>query len=476
MGIKRPTPVQRICIPAALKGRDVVGLAETGSGKTAAFALPILQKLSENPYGVFALVLTPTRELAIQIGEQMNALGAPLHVRLTTLIGGMDMTTQAVELQQRPHIVVATLGRLVQHIINDPAVKSLFRRLSFLVLDEADRMLSLGFDDDLKTVIAATQESVDRQTLLFSATTTDTITEIQSIAAKKTCPPCVFDLTVERALPATLTLEYLFMSAQVKMCYLIETLRVMVELDLQDNNNNNSQGGGKKGRRHPSNRKADMRKLKQEALDKMEALAPGEDGDSPEGDTGGRAKSAIIFTGSCKRCQEVTMVLLELGIDCVCIHSLLSQRRRTAALGKFKTHTTKILIATDVASRGLDIPEVDLVINFDLPRAPSDFVHRVGRTARRGRRGNAISLVTQHDVELVHAIEEFTGFKLSLRKGITDDNVLPLLNPVAKAMRVARQKLVEIGFDEKVQNLKARANRQRKAKASREDNSCEEKS
>ena len=159
-------------------------------------------------------------------------------------------------------------------------------------------------------------------------------------------------------------------------------------------------------------------------------------------------------------------MLLELDVDVTCIHSLLSQRRRTAALGKFKSRSATLLVATDVASRGLDIPGVDLVVNYDMPRLPVDFVHRSGRTARAGKRGRALSLVTQHDISLVHAIEKHVGRKLAIfetSKGvsITDDDVLPLLNPVAKARHKAKQRLAEIGFDEQVEKHKAKAAKRR---------------
>jgi ATP-dependent helicase YprA (DUF1998 family) len=252
LGMKQPTPVQRCCVPAALQGHDVMGLAETGSGKTAAFALPLLQKLSADPYGVFALVLTPTRELALQIGEQVSALGAPLGVKVECVIGGVDMTSQSLALTQRPHVVVATPGRLIDHL--EGAQPPALANLRFLVLDEADRILSAGFAPELTKVLKRLPASERRQTLLFSATMSDAIERLRKLAASSGQAGSsssssqrgnigfsgaltggdgsrggggehkpvarLFDLTTKRATPATLSLEYLFMPAQVCINYL----------------------------------------------------------------------------------------------------------------------------------------------------------------------------------------------------------------------------------------------------------------
>ena len=451
LGMRVPTPVQRCCVPAALRGQDVMGLAETGSGKTAAFALPMLQRLSEDPYGIFGLVLTPTRELAIQIAEQVLALGAPLGARVCTVIGGVNMTTQSLEVASRPHIVVATPGRLIDHL-EGPSPPAL-SRLSFLVLDEADRILNTGFAPELTKVLRALPQGPRRQTLLFSATMSDAIERLRTMASRKGAR--LFDLTAgARATPAALSLEYLFMPAQVKLSYLVQSLRVLLKLDHRDKDKLEA-----KAQKQPKGKRG-----KAAVAAAALAAAAESDSDSEAEDGTGlrrRARSAIIFTGSCQRCQEVAQVLLELGVDCVALHSLLDQRRRLASLGKFKSLGCRLLVATDVASRGLDIPDVDLVINYDMPRLAVDFVHRSGRTARAGRRGRALSLVTQHDIELVHATEEHVGRKLALYSGVTEDDVLPLLNAVAKAQRVARQRLSEVGFDEQVAKLKARAKKRR---------------
>eukprot|EP00903_Cladosiphon_okamuranus_P019681 g18087.t1 len=439
MGFRRPTPVQNHCIPAILKGKDVLGCAETGSGKTAAFALPILHELSKDPYGVFAVVLTPTRELAVQISEQFGALGALMGLRHTVVIGGVGSLEQSLELAGRPHVVVATPGRLRDHL-QGPAAPAL-AKCRYLVLDEADRLLAPTFQGELRCIAEALPSS--RQTLLFSATMTSNLQELESLALTN---PVKYDLTKKATIPATLTQQYLFMPQQMKTCFVVQTLNMLASDNLWSDpedrktrrNNGRGGGGGLK--------------------DEQQAAELGEEG----GD--GRARSVMIFVSKCRKCQELSETLLELGVDCTPLHSLLGQRRRTAALGKFKSQQTKVLVSTDVASRGLDIPAVDLVINFDVPRVATDYVHRVGRTARAGRRGRAISLVSQYDIELVHNIERYTGTPLGLCPEVEENDVLKLLNQVAKASRVAKMRLMEQGFDERESSIKDRNSRQRESK------------
>ncbi|CAM9762049.1 unnamed protein product, partial [Phaeothamnion confervicola] len=437
MGFRAPTPVQQHCIPAILRGKDVLGCAETGSGKTAAFALPILHELSRDPYGIFALVLTPTRELAVQISEQLAALGALMGLRHAVVIGGVSMLRQAQELARRPHVVVATPGRLRDHL--QGAQPPQLSGCRYVVLDEADRLLSLGFQSAIRHIIAALPRR--RQTLLFSATMTDSLQELERLALGDAVR---YDLTKRAAVPATLRQEYLFMPQQVKTCFLVQALRVLARTGIlgetpdedEENNDGGGGGGGSFGRAGG-------------ASDVGGGAGSGENGE-------GLARSVMIFVGSCERCQEVSELLQELGADGVCLHGLLSQKRRLAALGKFKSRQTRLLVATDVASRGLDIPQVDLVINYDMPTAATDYVHRVGRTARAGRRGRAVSLVTQHDVELVHNVERYVGSKLAPCPEVREKDVLPLMNKVAKAARVAKLRLMEQGFEDRAASARER--------------------
>uniref|UniRef100_A0A7N0U0V1 RNA helicase 36 n=1 Tax=Kalanchoe fedtschenkoi TaxID=63787 RepID=A0A7N0U0V1_KALFE len=331
--IRNPTPVQLNCIPKILSGHDVLGIAQTGSGKTAAFALPILHTLSQNPYGVFALVVTPTRELAYQLADQFRALGSCLQLRCEVVVGGMDIITQANNLMKRPHIVIATPGRLKVLLEANPDIPAVFSRAKYLVLDEADRVLDVGFEEELKVIFQNLPKS--RQTLLFSATMTGDLQTLLDLSANRTYFYKAFEgfKTVE-----SLKQQYIFIPKDVKDVYLFHILSKM-----QD-----------KGFR-----------------------------------------SAIIFVSTCRGCHQLSLLLEELDQETAALHSYKSQSLRLAALNRFKSGQVPVLIATDVANRGLDIPTVDLVINYDIPRDPKDYVHRVGRTARAGRGGLSVSFVTQ---------------------------------------------------------------------------------
>lgn len=445
MGFKRPTSIQCACIPAILTGRDVLGCAETGSGKTAAFALPILQHLSQDPYGIFALVLTPTRELALQISEQFLALGTPISIKVCLIIGGLNMTQQSIALSKKPHIVIATPGRLRAHLMcPDPPNLS---KVKYIVLDEADRLLAAGFESELQIILSNLPNN--RQTLLFSATLTSSLIELETMAMKNTLR---FDLTKSTKIPSQLIQQYLFMPSQVKVSYLVAILYIFLNIpfpksslkknkDLIKNNNNNK---------------------KDEEIINIKI----------------NQSSIIIFINSCKRCQEISETLTQLNISNVCLHSLMSQTNRLSSLSKFRNSITNILICTDVASRGLDISNIELVINFDLPHITSDYIHRVGRTARAGKKGSSISFVTPFDVEIIQNIEDYTNSKMSLYADVSEEHVVKVLNVVAKASRVAELKLLESGFDDKVEVVQKRKRKQlrsvlRKVRANTEEGKSE---
>uniref|UniRef100_A0A670Y1F5 RNA helicase n=1 Tax=Pseudonaja textilis TaxID=8673 RepID=A0A670Y1F5_PSETE len=347
LGLSRPTPVQEACIPPALQGRDCMGCAKTGSGKTAAFVLPILQKLSEDPFGIFSLVLTPTRELAYQIAEQFRVLGKPLGLKDCIIVGGMDMVSQALELSRKPHVVIATPGRLADHLRSSNTFS--LRSIKFLVLDEADRLLEQGctdFTKDLEVILAA----------------------------------------------VPLDQRYLLVPEKVKDAYLVHLVQTF-----QDEHED---------------------------------------------------WSIIIFTNTCKTCQILNMMLRKFNFPSVALHSMMKQKQRFAALAKFKSSVFKILIATDVAARGLDIPTVQVVINHNTPGLPKMYIHRVGRTARAGRHGIAITLVTQYDIHLVHAIEEQIKMKLQ-EFSVEEQNVLKILTQVNVVRRECEIRLEATDFDEK---------------------------
>lgn len=371
MGFKAPTPIQSQCIPRVLRGQNVIGNAQTGSGKTAAFALPMLIKLAQDPYGIFGLVLTPTRELAFQIDEQFKALGTRLSLTTCVIVGGLPPIQQLQKLSSQPHIVIATPGRLAWHI-REGATPN-FENLAFLVLDEADRLFEGCFEDDLSVITSAFAIPSTHQTLLFSATITKAVKVFQSTAM-------VNDFLQVQAEPvANLDQRYLVMPQNLKQCYLVYLLTLP---DWKD-------------------------------------------------------KSVIIFVATCKGCQILQSLLQEMDVDCLALHSRLDQPRRMAALGKFRAGHTR-LIATDVASRGLDIPQVALVVNFDVPRMTEDYQHRIGRTARAGRGGQAVTFVSQYDVALFQAIEAAQAKKVELLEPFNEDKALALLPRVSAASRMAK--------------------------------------
>ncbi|KAI9895612.1 hypothetical protein PsorP6_019637 [Peronosclerospora sorghi] len=437
LGIRHPTPVQAHCIPPILAGCDVIGCAQTGSGKTAAFALPILHTLSKDPYGPFALVLTPARELAFQIAEQFNAFGSSVMVRCAVIVGGVDMLKQALALQQRPHIIVATPGRFRDHLLRvDPPNIS---QVKYVVLDEADRLLDVSFAKDLSFIFD--KLPAKRQTLLFSATMTANLDRLEQIALSEDA--FRFDATPSLKTVTTLKQFYLFIPTQVKLTYLMYLIKM---LDPNEENDEEDQDGCK----NSSKRNACLGK-KSKDLDKL--LEPTA--------SKRQLRSMMIFVSTCKMCELVGEISNELGTKCVTLHSIMTQNRRLAALGKFKSGLSHILICTDVASRGLDIPEVDIVLNFDLPRDSDDYIHRVGRTARAGRSGQAISLVTQHDIELLQNIETKVGKKMEDYESMAPETkVLKLLNDVTTATRIAKMKLHERGFDDKVHARKVKRQEQ----------------
>ncbi|XP_062412874.1 probable ATP-dependent RNA helicase DDX49 [Sardina pilchardus] len=388
MGISKPTPVQENCIPEILDGRDCMGCAKTGSGKTAAFVLPVVQKLSEDPYGIFCLVLTPTRELAYQIAEQFRALGKPLGLRDAIIVGGMDMVAQGLALSKKPHVVVATPGRLADHIRSSNTFS--MRKIKFLIMDEADRLLEQGctdFTKDLEVILGAVPAK--RQTLLFSATLTDTLEELKSIAMNK---PFFWESKSEVRTVEELEQRYILTPEKVKDAYLVH--------------------------------------LVQKFQDEHDEW------------------SIMIFTNTCKNCQLLTMMLREFKFPTISLHSMMKQRERFANLAKFKSNVFKILIATDVAARGLDIPTVQVVINHNTPGLPKTYIHRVGRTARAGRNGKAITLVTQYDIHLVNAIEEQIKTKLKAH-AVEEKEVLKILTQVNVTKRKCEIKLESSDFDEK---------------------------
>jgi len=340
----QPTPIQLKSIPVALEGRDVIGIAQTGTGKTLAFSIPMIQHISRE--GGTGLVMLPTRELAEQVNEELAKLGKDFGLRTAILIGGASMNVQIRALRAKPHVIIATPGRLIdlleQKLMN-------LKDVRYLVLDEADRMLDMGFEPQIRKVLAGV--SKDRQTFLFSATMPDKIAKI----VKK---------------------------------YMRDPLRVEVA---------------------PAGTAAEL--VKQEGYvvekrDRTRLLV------SILNDTEGKI---LVFSRTKHGARKIAVALRRSGFKAAEIHSDRSQAQRREALDGFKTEKFRILVATDIASRGIDVPDISRVINFDLPDQIEDYIHRIGRTGRAGKKGIAVSFIAPDQKIELNAIENLIHNRLHLK-------------------------------------------------------------
>ncbi|CAG9782485.1 unnamed protein product [Diatraea saccharalis] len=394
LGIKTPTPIQKGCIPQILAGDDCIGAAKTGSGKTFAFALPILQNLAEDPYGIFALVLTPTHELAYQIGDQFSILGRPLQLRVCIVTGGSDQLEESLKLAKRPHIVVAMPGRLADHLQGCDTFT--LKKIKYLVLDEADRLFSESFQDDLETIFNALPQK--RQNLLFSATITEDVRESKLLPLNKE-KLNIWTESDPQLTVSTLDQRYVVCPAYARDVYLVQTLR------------------------------------------KYRETKP--------------SSHIIVFTDTKKECQVLSMMLNAISMDNVCLHGFMRQKERVAALTQFRSNLKCTLVATNVAARGLDIPTVDLVVNHKLPLEPKEYIHRVGRTARAGRSGMAISLITPYDILRLGEIEDQIKTKLTEYK-IDDDEAVKVFTTVSVTRREQEAKLDNEEFEQRKRNYRVK--------------------
>ena len=346
LGYLNPTPVQTKVIPLILEGDDVIGCAETGTGKTAAFLLPIIQRLSaQKRPGIRVLVLAPTRELAVQIQKNYNELNHLKSNRSVLVIGGANIKKQLAELRARPTIVIATPGRLLD--LSERGAVDL-KTTEVLVLDEADRMLDMGFLPAIRKVLAMLPAK--RQTLMFSATMSSSI---ESLARTTMNQPKLVEVN-QRGHAARIVEQTAYsVSLQSKTALLLDLLE---------------------------------RTNERESLDKV-----------------------LIFTRTRRGTERLSHILQARNHSVGRIHADRSQPQREAALRAFRAGDTRVLVATDIAARGLDVDAVSHVINYDVPDAPEDYVHRVGRTGRAGKQGRAITIVTPVDELSMKAIERLIG-------------------------------------------------------------------
>jgi ATP-dependent RNA helicase RhlE len=368
-GYERPTPIQEKAIPEVLAGRDLLGVAQTGTGKTAAFSLPVLQRLSSNPKApaIRALVLSPTRELAAQIGDRVAAYGKHLGLRHAVVFGGVSQFHQVRALKPQPAVLVATPGRLLD-LCSQKLVD--LSRVEILVLDEADRMLDMGFIHDVRKIVAMTPKT--RQTLFFSATMPQ---EIVSLARSILTDPVRVDVA-----PATKTADTVRQSV-----YFVP---------------------------RPEKRHLLVRLLRDPVIERV-----------------------LVFTRTKHGASRVAHQLGRAGINADAIHGDKTQGARERALAGFRRGTTRVLVATDIAARGIDVDGVSHVVNFDLPMTPDSYVHRIGRTGRAGASGTALSFCDEEERALLTGIERLIGRRIPVAR---EDGlpVLPDHRDAAPAPRV----------------------------------------
>ncbi|MBL7142559.1 MAG: DEAD/DEAH box helicase, partial [Candidatus Pacebacteria bacterium] len=338
-----PTPIQYQSIPIAIQGKDIVGIAQTGTGKTLAFGIPMIQRLASSKGS--GLVILPTRELAIQIDAELRKVGNSLGLKTAVLIGGVPIKPQIVSIRRNPHIIIATPGRLIDHLYQKTVN---LKNVNILILDEADRMLDMGFLPQIKEVLRSVPR--ERQTMLFSATISPEIMGIASANMK-------FPISVEIA-PTGTTVDSVSQDIFIV-----------------------------------------AREAKLRLLEKVLAQYSG---------------STLIFTRTKYGASRIARAIKHMGYSAAEIHSNLTFPQRKSALDGFKTGKYRVLVATDIMARGIDVIGIELVINYDLPSQAEDYVHRIGRTARAGVKGHAISFVTPTEQGEIRAIEWLIRKKLNV--------------------------------------------------------------
>jgi ATP-dependent RNA helicase DeaD len=374
MGFEEATPIQEKTIPLAMEGRDLIGQAQTGTGKTAAFGLPLVNKIDVTENRIVALIMCPTRELAIQVAEEIGKLGRFKGIRSLPIYGGQDIVKQIRALKKKPQIIIGTPGRLLDHI-NRKTIK--LEDVQTVVLDEADEMLDMGFMEDIQSILSLVPE--ERHTMLFSATMP---ANIQKLAQQFLRNPEHVSVIPKQVSAPTIDQSYIEIHERQK----------------------------------------------------FEALSRLIDMESPE--------LAIIFGRTKRRVDELSEALQKRGYAAEGLHGDLSQNQRDNVMRKFRDGSIDVLVATDVAARGLDVTGVTHVINFDLPQDPESYVHRIGRTGRAGKEGTAWTFVTPREIDHLHFIEKVTRHRITKKQ----------LPSIAEAMegkqKITASKLIEAMQDD----------------------------
>ncbi len=383
MGFEETTPIQEKTIPIALMGRDLIGRAQTGTGKTAAYGIPMVDRCDVDLEQIQGVVITPTRELAIQVAEELNRIGHYKNVKSLPIYGGQEIDRQIKALRKRPGIIVGTPGRLMDHM-RRKTIR--LQQVKMVVLDEADEMLNMGFIEDIETILQEMPK--ERQNLLFSATIP---LHIQTLARKFMKNPEIIHIAPREVTVANIQQEYIETPEKQKLDILCRLL------DIQ----------------------------------------------SPE--------LAIVFGRTRRRVDEIAEALSERGYSAEGIHGELGQNRRDTIMRKFRTGEVEVLVATDVAARGLDISGVTNIYNFDIPQDPESYVHRIGRTGRMGEAGLATTFVTPREIDHLRTIEQLTKHRI-LRRPI------PTVNEAfAGLQHIAVENLLQAVEKENIQTYKSLA-------------------
>ena len=416
LSYKEPTEVQKYVIPQILKNKSVIAISKTGTGKTASFCLPILSELSKDPFGLYAIILEPTRELVLQVEEKLKLFSTGFNLRMCSIIGGEDFTSQLQELDKIPHIIIATPGRLVSFLENNYI--KLIQNLRYFVMDEFDQLLDDTIKPDIDKIITYLPD--DRITLFFSATIMQTKEELKKYLGKNDKDEIyyynnntdekledilkndgnklnkekskekniknkkIIPLKIKNRINEDVTLKYILVPQKLKEHYLLYLLR------------NRYKG-----------------------------------------------TNTLIFVNHVKQCDFLYNLCKLFEIRVSHLHSKMTQKNRREDLQKFKGSISNILISTDLASRGLDIRQCDLVINFDIPLSTLTFIHRAGRTGRIGNKGLCISFVSQYDVEVLNGIEEDLDADFKEIEDIDQDEIMIDTGLVSKGIKLTKMKLIK---------------------------------
>ena len=415
LSYKEPTEVQKYIIPQILNDKSVIAISKTGTGKTASFCLPIISELSKDPFGLYAIILEPTRELVLQVEEKLKLFSTGFNLRMCSIIGGEDYTTQLKELDKIPHIIIATPGRLVSFLENNYV--KLVQNLRYFVMDEFDQLLDETIKPDIDKIITYLPD--DRITLFFSATIMQTKEELK---------------------------KYLGKNDKEEIYYYNNNIDEKLE-DLIKNENELDKTKEKDGNKKSS--KIIPLKIKNrinEDISLKYILVPQKLKEHyllyllrnryKETNT-------LIFVNHVKQCDFLYNLCKLFEIKVSHLHSKMTQKNRREDLQKFKGSITNILISTDLASRGLDIRQCDLVINFDIPLSSLTFIHRAGRTGRIGNKGLCISFVSQYDVEVLNGIEEDLDADFKEIEDIDQDEIMIDTGLVSKGIKLTKMKLIK---------------------------------